>query len=146
MPPKTFLVERFLQPLRDGEPGLETRFDEERGLNILSDGRALVDVGLDGGTITGTRASGERDDDDRDPEPTTVTMVQAEGYDDHNALAELVRAGTITFTEANAESSDVDDEGEFSPPPVSRRGVLPMAALTGTVTDTAADVERSDVD
>jgi hypothetical protein len=132
--------------LREGVKSPETRFDETRGLNVLPDGRALVDIGLDGGTVTGTKAVAERDDADRDPGPTTVTMVQAEGFD-HSAGAELPSVGTVTFTEASTESSDIDEGDEIA----AAAGRLGSGAgagskLLGTITNTAIDAESSDVD
>jgi len=140
------MVEHFLKPLHEGVESPETRFDETRSLNVLPDGRALVDIGLDGGTVTSTKAVAERDDADRDPGPTTVTMVQAEGFD-HSAGAELQSAGTVTFTEANTESSDIDEGDEIV---AAARwpgiGIGSASKLLATITNTAIDAESSDVD
>lgn len=144
-----FLVEHFLQGLRDGDPQPETRFDEERGLNVLLDGRALVDIGLDGGTVTGTKAVAEQDDADRDPEPTTVTLVQAEGFD-HTAQTESARAGTITLTEATSEATDADEDEDLSflhgASITGQHAGERKPGLTGTMTHTAVEAESSDVD
>jgi len=144
-----FFVENFLHPLEEGEPQPPTRYDEERGLNVMSDGRALVDIELEGGTVTGTKAGGEQDDADRDPEPTTVTMVQAEGYD-YMAQAAAVQAGTITLTEANAEATDADEDEDISqllPSSLSvERSKEWTLGLLGTITNTAVDAESSDFD
>ena len=139
------MVEHFLKPLREGVEPPETRFDEARSLNVLPDGRALVDIGLDGGTVTSTKAVAERDDADRDPGPTTVTMVQAEGFD-HCAGAELPSIGTITFTEANTESSDIDEGDEIVAIGWPGNGTGTGSKLLGTITNTAIDAESSDVD
>ena len=142
-------VEHFLQELRDGGPQPETQFDEERSLNVLLDGRALVDVGLEGGTVTGTRAVAEQDDVDRDPEPTTVTMVQAEGFD-HAAQADFVGAGTITFTEATSEATDSDEREDLAllsdASPSGRLAGAWKPGLFGTMTHTSVEVESSDRD
>jgi hypothetical protein len=143
---REYFVENFLQPLAAGGRQPSFRYDEDRALNVMSDGRALVDVELEGGTVTFTKAEGERDDSDRDREPTTVTMVEAEGFD-HTALTAL-RAGTITLTEANAEATDADEDEDISqlrcrPTAGPAEGSL---GLLGTMTGTRVDAEQTDVD
>ena len=143
-----YFVENFLQELSQGEPPPPTHYDESRHLNVTADGRALVDIELDGGTVTGTKAGGEQDDADRDPEPTTVTMVQSEGYD-YAAEYPAPQAGTITVTEATAEASDADEElsqllgGSPDFPAPNGTGAV---GLLGTITNTAVELENSDVD
>lgn len=140
-----YLVEEFLEPLREGQPGPETSFDEDRGLNVLPNGRALVDLALDGGTVTGTKAFGERDDADRDDEPTTLTMVQAEGFD-HAAEAGLGWPGTVTLTEATGEASDADDDDQISATGHASSSEAARASILGTITHTSVEAESSDVD
>ena len=148
MAPVEYFVENFLQPLGEGDPQPVIRYNEERSLNVMSDGRALVDIELEGGTVTGTKAGGEQDDADRDREPTTVTLVQSEGYD-YTAQVAAVQAGTVTLTEANAEATDADEDDDLqfmrsvSPTERSTEWIL---GLLGTITKTAVDAESSDVD
>jgi hypothetical protein len=142
-------VENFLQPLEEGDFLPPIRYDEERSLNVMSDGRALVDIELEGGTVTGTKAGGEQDDADRDREPTTITLVQSEGVD-YTAQAAAVQAGTVTLTEANAEATDADEDDDISQLqhsslPVERSTEWTLGLL-GTITNTAVEAESSDVD
>lgn len=140
-----YFVEHFLEPLQEGQPAPPIRYDEARGLNVLPDGRALVDVELEGGTVTGTKAGGEQDDADRDPEPTTFTMVQSEGVDDA-AQVGAVQAGTITVTEATGEASDSDEYDNLSPTYLAPQSGAWELGLLGTVTHTAVEAESSDID
>lgn len=144
--PAEHFVENFLQPLRAGEPQPPIRYDEARNLNVMPDGRALVDIEFEAGTVTGTRAGGEQDDVDRDREPTTVTLVHSEGVD-YTAQASAVQAGTITVTEATAEATDSDEDISqlLQSPAVEWSPELTLGLLE-TITNTAVEAESSDID
>lgn len=137
-------VENFLTRLEDGEAVLESRYDEERSLNVTHDGRALIDLGFEGGTVTGTKAMGEQDDRDDDLE--TFTAVEAEGFD-RTAHGDriLPSAGTITMTRADSERDDADEDLAQLRAWADDEG-MKRRRLLGTVTNTAFEVESSDVD
>jgi hypothetical protein len=138
-------VENFLTPLEEGRAVLESYYDEERGLNVTRDGRALIDLGFDGGTVTGTKAMGEQEDRDDDLE--TFTAVEAEGFD-RTAYGDqaLPSVGTITMTRADAERDDADEDFAQLRAAVSRGDTERWRRLLGTITNTAFEVESSDVD
>jgi len=144
MSPSRHFVENFLTPLEEGTAVLESHYDEERGLNVTPDGRALIDLGFEGGTVTGTKAMGEQEDRDDDLE--TFTAVEAEGFDHHTAYGDrgLPSAGTMTMTRADAERDDADED--LAQLLVASSPEEPSRRLLGTVTNTAFEVESSDVD
>jgi hypothetical protein len=140
-------VENFLSPLEEGSSTPESRYDEQRALNVTLDGRPLVDLAFNGGTVTGTKALGEQEDADRDDDLETFTAVEAEGFD-RTAAGDQVfpAAGTVTFTRADAEADDSDEDlsqllsGRTS-------GETPQPnSLLGTITNTKVELESSDVD
>jgi hypothetical protein len=123
-------AEAFSVPLlpSDGtEP--ELRYDEERALNVLPDGRPFIEVGRAGGTETLTEVRSEADDYDEsghDDEValTTVTKVASERDDVTRA-----HLGTQTETRVPGEKDD-----------------FARGAFLGTMTETSVSREPDDED
>jgi hypothetical protein len=85
---RRLFAEAFLVPLLDPEQGEpELRYDEERCLNVMRDGRPFIDTGCAGRTDTLTEVRAEQDDFDRSDDEDvfgrldTITKVRAEGDD-----------------------------------------------------------------
>jgi hypothetical protein len=89
--PRLF-AEAFLIPLADPDGELPRyTYDEQRGVNVLRDGRPVVEAAVVGETYTLTEVRAERDDSDADGSPLsmeTVTKVAREGSD-HDDMAML---------------------------------------------------------
>ena len=130
-------AEAFVVPLLAGE--LEepaVRYDENRGLNVLPDGRPFLAVGQAGGTDTFTEVRGEADDADRAGDQgsvtlTTVTKVKAERDD----FARGASLGTSTDTRVRNEPDDEDRAARAAD------GFFNL----GTATKTSVRAEAADV-
>jgi hypothetical protein len=120
-------AEAFSVPLlpSDGtEP--ELRYDEERALNVLPDGRPFIEVGRAGGTETLTEVRSEADDYDES------------GHDDEVALTTVTKVASerddVTETSVSREPDDEDRDA---------RGVEGFFSF-GTVTKTSVAGEADD--
>jgi len=83
---RSLFVEKLLvAPLEPDRPLPELHYDEQRCMNVLPDGRPLIETGLDGRTDTLTEVRAEQDDYDRPEEDDrllvleTTTKVKPEG-------------------------------------------------------------------
>lgn len=108
----------FARPLDEPGLGPTLRYDTERALSVLPDGRPYVGVALTGETETFTKADGEQDDRDDDEKvitlvnnevdacsgPTDSLGTRAKGETDRWASAPELK----TVTEVKAESDDFD--------------------------------------
>jgi hypothetical protein len=119
-------AQAFLVPLlpADGEEPA-VRYDEERALNVLPDGRPFIEAGGVGGTVTLTKMRSEADDydtgsDDVRPRPELIVGTETrrvpgeqEDFERRSFLS------SMTKTEVRAEPDDEDrdargDEGFFN--------------------------------
>jgi hypothetical protein len=85
---RSLFVEKLLvAPLEPNGVVPELRYDEQRCMSVLPDGRPLIETGLDGRTDTLTEVRAEQDDYDRPEEGDrllvleTTTKVKREGDD-----------------------------------------------------------------
>jgi hypothetical protein len=131
-------AEIFVVPTLPGDSEeVATRYDEDRALNVLPDGRPVIEMGHAGGTVTLTEAGGESDDndppgDDRLFALTTVTKVKAERDD----FARTTNVSTTTATRVRDEADDVDRDARASE----------CAFTPGTLTHTSVKPEADDSD
>ena len=107
-------AEAFAEPLLDPTgDAIEHRYDEALGLSVLRDGRVFVEHADFGQTQTGTKATGEHDDEDPvEPTSTDVKAALKMADSTHTAVkAEaddwtLARVGSETVTKVKAETDD----------------------------------------
>ena len=83
MAPRQLFVERLLAAVGPETPLPPHRYDEDRALTLLADGRPLVEVDATGELGTVTKLAGEMRDSDSPSLATTTTMtfVQNEAED-----------------------------------------------------------------
>lgn len=138
-------AEAFLVPLSPEEAqGPELRYDEDRALNVLPDGRPFIAMGDVGGTATTTRVRSEADDydqprDDNALPLSSITKVKAERDD----FARDSSVGTCTDTAVRSEPDDEDrdaraGDGFFS------LGTVTKSSIGGEPDDADRDARAAD--
>jgi hypothetical protein len=138
---RRLFAETFAVPLLEPDsPEPEMRYDEDRCLNVLPDGRAFIETGLSGrGADTLTEVRAEQDDFDRGDARQvsgrldTFTKVRREGDDYESRLLTLA-----TETRAPGER---DDFARGDTDPVDHRFAL---GEHGTGTQTFVRREQDD--
>jgi len=138
-------AEAFLVPLLPDEgQEPELRYDEDRALNVLPDGRPFIAMGHVSGTETMTEVRSEADDYDQPGDGdaltlSTITKVKAERDD----FARDSAVGTSTDTRVRNEPDDEDrdaraGDGFFN------LGTATKSSIGGEPDDTDRDARAAD--
>lgn len=136
---RQLFASRFLSPVLDGPESPQQNYDEERSLNLDSDGRPLVETAPAAHTRTVTEVRAESDDRHREDGALvaalgTVTKVHNEPPDSLAALA--------TNTRVRGERADLFDPDEDR----SRSGGAaagPLGTQTNGIKSERSNYERS---
>lgn len=152
---RLFVELLVVRPADDLNAEIESRYDEAQALTVTLSGEPYVEAAAAGETHTLTEVRGEHDD--ADPEPSTFTAVQAEGFDwnaGYEDVGEPKRAfwaGTATITKVARESDDADESslellGRIGTKTSVKGESEDIEPWASTVTQTFVARENSDLD